>query len=148
MVTANTKGDECDPFGAELTEQADRYAHGDCHILASVLNALTGWPIHAGVTEDMWSQKTCLVHAWVAMPDGRAMEAHGASEPKDLLLQYPDGDRAEVVLLTNDAVMRLGSGRKVMSQKRRKEAEEFASKLLAEWDPDKQQNEIARISSQ
>lgn len=133
MITTKHHDGQCDPFAEELTGQAATYAHGDCHILASVLSSLTGLPIHAGLTEDIWTQRTCLVHAWVAMPDGRALDAHGLTNPKNLLQQYPDGDRAEICVLTSDHVMRLGSGRKVMSQKNRKKAEDFAAKLLADY---------------
>ena len=72
MIKTKNNEDGSAELGVELTEQGERYAHGDCHILASVLSALTGWPIHAGLTENMWTEQTCLVHAWVAMPDGRA----------------------------------------------------------------------------
>lgn len=121
-------------FDSDLGEKAQAYAHGQCHELASVISSLTGWPIHAGLVEDMWTQKTCLVHAWVSMPDGRALDAHGVSDPKDLLLQYPDGDQADVCVLSQDDVLRLGGGRKTMSQKARKAAEVFANDLLADLD--------------
>lgn len=119
-----------DPFAHELTGLAKKYAHGDCHVLASVLSSITGWPIRAALVDDIWTGRACLVHAWVRSPDGSALDAHGVSDPDHLLEQYPDGDRAYVCEMSPDEVMRIGSGRKTLSNARREKAEIFARELM------------------
>lgn len=121
-----------DPLGSRLSDEAELYAHGHCHILARVLSSMTGWPINAALVEDTNTGKNCLVHAWVEMPDGLALDAHGVTNPADLLKMYSEGDMAEVFVLSHASVMRLGNGMKQMSQKQLKEAELFASKLMVE----------------
>jgi hypothetical protein len=127
--------DETDVFATELTGQADVYAHGECHVLASVLGRMTGWAIHAAIAQELFAGHTFLVHAWVKTPDGRALDAHGVSDPDDLLGQYPYGDEAEIYAMTQDEVMKIGSGRKILAKKSRETAEAFARELLEKWGP-------------
>lgn len=122
--------EDVDALAAEPIGMADAYAHGECHILASVLSEITGWPIQAAIFEDSWTGRGNLVHAWIRLPDGKAFDARGISDPDDLLDHYPSGDEATVWTVTEEVVMKLGSGRKAVSKKKRDLAETFAIDLL------------------
>lgn len=52
-----------------------RFTEGDCHVLARALHLRTGWPIMAFV--DKHDDQPDL-HAFVLMPDGRALDVQGA----------------------------------------------------------------------
>lgn len=54
-----------------------RFTEGDCHLLARRIHRLTGWPIYCFD----YGGKPSL-HAFVVMPDGRALDVEG---PRTLL---------------------------------------------------------------
>lgn len=61
-----------------------RFTAGDCHILARAIQRRTGWPIYTfhSKLEAMLRPTSGGLHAFVVMPDGRALDVKGA-QPLD-----------------------------------------------------------------
>lgn len=78
------------PWGPNRT--AKEWNSGSCDIMAVALHRRYGFPLMAefewGVTDGV-ETLGFLVHAWVRLPDGRALDAAG---PQDMFVPIPDGD--------------------------------------------------------
>ncbi len=61
----------------------ERFTCGDCHILAKAIEDRTGWPLHA--MQEKAEGNLPTLHAFVIMPDGRALDVDGPSEVTDFL---------------------------------------------------------------
>lgn len=68
----------------------ERFTEGDCHILARAIHVRTGWPIHAFVDEAGYPDW----HAFVVMPDGRALDVQGACDMEEFCERWGQPDHA------------------------------------------------------
>jgi hypothetical protein len=60
-----------------------RFASGDCHYLARAISQRSGWPIYCFVSDN-----TPALHAFVCMPDGRALDIEGVHTLEELTSKW------------------------------------------------------------
>lgn len=94
-------------------QQRDLYLYGSCHLLAVALHRLTGRPIVAALAYDEDIDKEALIHCWVELDGEELLDAGGITSAKSSLQNYPDGDQAAVMAISESGLLALGEGSKL-----------------------------------
>lgn len=105
------------------------FTRGDCHVLARAIQRRTGWPIYA-LTSHNWGEAPCF-HAFVRMPDGRALDVLGA-RTMDEMVAWAKALNPDVsgYVPTDAKTLRAGWGATALSTYAPKRARRVADELL------------------